>query len=491
MSKLSVKASKLIPFLNLKNKTDVKFREDAVIERKEMIFNSVETVNDEDSTVWGTISSQNVDRTGDVVVAAGCDTSEFKNIPSVYVNHDYSLLPIAKCEEIVHGDKCIKAKIKFITAVPAIRNIFELVKAGALKGISVGFDSNEVILRGTKMFEEMCKSLGMSDEIAKCTKRIISKWKLYEFSIVSIPANADCFVKSLKDSKFEVDPELTKYLGVKTLKNQEEEEETPEHEAEETPAEEEEEDDQELDEEIDKRWKAFSEHGKAKEKGFTEEKADKEQLKMGMAVEMEHTTDADTAKRIALDHLAETPDYYSRLEKMEDEAEHPVEEAVKSVENATSPVEAMEAVVKIEVIEANYLNEFKTYEDFVAGTEEYVEEMKPFPNEHAARQESPDKYSKFRRQNDKFGAGLHAIWGITDAGKTELQSIRASASKFTVEEFRKWLKDHDFKTNIEAAKKEPKRYINVLQTTDDEQNLIQKSVEARLKGKTRLEIKIV
>lgn len=41
------------------------------------------------------------------------------------------------------------------------------------------------------------------------------------------------------------------------------------------------------------------------------------QLKLGIEVESEHTTDPAVAREIALDHLAELPDYYSRLRKME------------------------------------------------------------------------------------------------------------------------------------------------------------------------------
>lgn len=47
---------------------------------------------------------------------------------------------------------------------------------------------------------------------------------------------------------------------------------------------------------------------------------DPEQLKMGIEVEMEHTTHKSIAERIAKDHLAEIPDYYTRLKKMEEEA---------------------------------------------------------------------------------------------------------------------------------------------------------------------------
>lgn len=47
---------------------------------------------------------------------------------------------------------------------------------------------------------------------------------------------------------------------------------------------------------------------------------DSKQLAMGIKVEHEHTDDAEIAEAIAKDHLAEIPDYYTRLLKMEREA---------------------------------------------------------------------------------------------------------------------------------------------------------------------------
>jgi len=44
---------------------------------------------------------------------------------------------------------------------------------------------------------------------------------------------------------------------------------------------------------------------------------DAEQLTMGIKVEMEHTDKPEEAKKIALDHLAEDPKYYTKLKKME------------------------------------------------------------------------------------------------------------------------------------------------------------------------------
>lgn len=65
--------------------------------------------------------------------------------------------------------------------------------------------------------------------------------------------------------------------------------------------------------------------------GIDWSKFDVEQFRMGMDVELEHgTRDAHTnvtdddilvTAKIALAHLNEFPDYYTRLKKMEDEAE--------------------------------------------------------------------------------------------------------------------------------------------------------------------------
>ena len=44
------------------------------------------------------------------------------------------------------------------------------------------------------------------------------------------------------------------------------------------------------------------------------------ELDMGTKIEMEHVNSKNLAKEIAMDHLVEIPDYYTRLKKMEKEA---------------------------------------------------------------------------------------------------------------------------------------------------------------------------
>jgi HK97 family phage prohead protease len=67
----------------------------------------------------------------------------------------------------------------------------------------------------------------------------------------------------------------------------------------------------------------------------------------------------------------------------------------------------------------------------------------PYPGEHAARLKDPGQYDRFRRQNDKFGSGRHAIWGIKGS-EAELQAIRFDASKHTVAAAKKWLADNGY-----------------------------------------------
>ena len=86
----------------------------------------------------------------------------------------------------------------------------------------------------------------------------------------------------------------------------------------------------------------FKAEGRAAEKGLDEDSVDPEQLAMGIEVEYEHTNNEEIAKKIALDHLAEFPDYYTALAEMEDmlKAKHGGgEEGAEEAEEAEAEVE--------------------------------------------------------------------------------------------------------------------------------------------------------
>jgi len=86
-----------------------------------------------------------------------------------------------------------------------------------------------------------------------------------------------------------------------------------------------------------------------------DEKFDPQELAKGMEVEKEHTSDQSISKEIAKDHIEEIPDYYERLEKMENEAK--AEEA-KGAEMADIAVKS-EAAEKLATPEENLYAENK------------------------------------------------------------------------------------------------------------------------------------
>lgn len=66
----------------------------------------------------------------------------------------------------------------------------------------------------------------------------------------------------------------------------------------------------------------------------------KKELEMGMKVEKEHTHDEKKAKEIAMDHLSEFPDYYTRLSKMEKQGERALEAKESMGADASGSYEA-------------------------------------------------------------------------------------------------------------------------------------------------------
>lgn len=72
----------------------------------------------------------------------------------------------------------------------------------------------------------------------------------------------------------------------------------------------------------------------------------------------------------------------------------------------------------------------------------YYEE-RPYPSEHAARINDPDKYDEFRRETGAGGEGIDFIYGLGDNG-SEVQSIRFDADQYSEAAAREWLRDHDF-----------------------------------------------
>lgn len=166
-----------------------------VLLRKEFISDIEMT---EDRSVKFTISTSAPDRERDVIEPQGWDLSAFLKNPVVLFAHDYDSLPVAKATTVEQqGDKLI-ATAEFASKElnPMAEQVFQMLKAGFLKGASVGFrpltfNYNEE--RGGIDFEEQ---------------------ELLEFSVVPVPANAQALMAAGLDG---VDTEVMRGWAEKTL----------------------------------------------------------------------------------------------------------------------------------------------------------------------------------------------------------------------------------------------------------------------------------
>jgi phage head maturation protease len=150
-------------------------------------FNSKITINpDDEHCIISDISVQTVDSDGDLVYSKGIDITRFMKNPIVLADHSYkvdSIIGHATQMEVL--DDRIRIKTQLNKEIPLADKVYKLVKAGDLKGNSIGFIIKEAFIRGTKEFDTFVKAMGSS--IDDKVQRIISKFTLIENSFVAIP----------------------------------------------------------------------------------------------------------------------------------------------------------------------------------------------------------------------------------------------------------------------------------------------------------------
>ncbi len=120
-------------------------------------------------------SDATVDRVNDVMVAEGCDVSDYKSNPIILAQHDPNQ-PIGRSTISIQGGKVI-ALIDFAPAGISAKadEYCGLAKAGIINAASVGFE-------------------GVEAEPIKGGGKRYTKWKLMEISLVSVPANPSATV---------------------------------------------------------------------------------------------------------------------------------------------------------------------------------------------------------------------------------------------------------------------------------------------------------
>lgn len=143
-------------------------------------------------TVRFKISSEVVDRDGDILIAKGCDFTNFAKNPQFLAFHNYHEYPLGipknwgiegdsvycdvyfpKLEELATDAEQASEKAKLVDFT------YHCYKTGMLNAVSVGFIPKEAIPLKEGSTE-------------------ITEWELLEFSAVSVPANQDALAQAVK-----------------------------------------------------------------------------------------------------------------------------------------------------------------------------------------------------------------------------------------------------------------------------------------------------
>lgn len=150
--------------------------------QKAYSFMQVKSVNDEERIITGVASTVTADRYDDIMEPAG---AEFV-LPMPFLwQHSHSQ-PIGEviAAEIKEGSIEVQIKIAQIAdegkLKERIEEAWQSIKNGLVKGLSIGFRGKEVA--------EIQGTWGLH----------FIKWEWYELSAVTVPANADCTITSIK-----------------------------------------------------------------------------------------------------------------------------------------------------------------------------------------------------------------------------------------------------------------------------------------------------
>lgn len=125
-----------------------------------------------------TISTDSADRDNDIIKMDGMDVANYKKNPVVFYAHDYRALPIGTSTLKINKHN-IEAELTFVgeDIYPFAETVRRMVDAGVLRAASIGFKP--------KAGEYNHERKGLD----------IHKSELLEWSVVPVPANAECLVQ--------------------------------------------------------------------------------------------------------------------------------------------------------------------------------------------------------------------------------------------------------------------------------------------------------
>jgi hypothetical protein len=164
------------------------------------------------------ITTESVDRCGEVVAARGMDDGQFRTNPLVTLGHQYHLPPVGRSlwrRRVRDGSRVgVKAKTQYPPRPDSWSDAqpwppdqaLALVQAGLLNGKSIGFLPTKVHVPD----EAEVQKNGWGERVTL----VIDEWLLLEYACVFLPANQDALVEAVSKGDLHLAPEWLAVLGL-------------------------------------------------------------------------------------------------------------------------------------------------------------------------------------------------------------------------------------------------------------------------------------
>lgn len=131
-------------------------------------------------TVTAWVSTESVDRMEEVLLATGCGYDDYMKNPVVLWAHETWIPPIGKCVNLsIFEGEGVEGVTQFADTQFG-DEVFQLYAGGFMRAFSVGFQPKSWT--------------NGSDDVP----RTYTKWDMYEYSAVPVPANPDALAKAAK-----------------------------------------------------------------------------------------------------------------------------------------------------------------------------------------------------------------------------------------------------------------------------------------------------
>jgi hypothetical protein len=161
------------------------------------------------------ITTEEIDREAEIVIARGMNDASFKLNPIVTMNHCYTEAPVGRSlwRKRVKDGALAGVKAKTLYPKRPVEwsgddwppdTALQLIQAGLLQGKSVGFVR-------LKSHAPSSHEIAAKPELAKVS-RIIDEWLLIEYACTYLPINPSALVEAV--SKSAIKPEILQRFGI-------------------------------------------------------------------------------------------------------------------------------------------------------------------------------------------------------------------------------------------------------------------------------------